>query len=138
VKDYPKPPPVSDCISQGKMILQGGFMAKIGAHKSKASNLLKLKCKMNNELVCCLFNSQVTNSFMTLQMGNHKSSKNNWSMTFLVGGIFSKVNCPMGHQSCLLIKRMASWGCALTIVVKAKEFFRPVLMNYNFGIKNQT
>jgi hypothetical protein len=64
-KDCPKPPLVSDCISQGKMIFQGGFMAKIGAHKSKASNLLKLKCKMNNELVCCFLDSRVTNSSMT-------------------------------------------------------------------------
>jgi hypothetical protein len=29
-----------------------GFMAEIGAHKNKASNLLKLKCKINNKLVC--------------------------------------------------------------------------------------
>ncbi len=66
VKDCPKPPLVSVCISQGKMILQGGLMAKIGAHKSKASNLLKLKCKMNNELVCCFLDSRATNYFMTL------------------------------------------------------------------------
>lgn len=57
VKDCPKPPLVNDCISQGKMIIQRGFMAKIGAHKSKASNLLKLKCEMNNELVCCFLDS---------------------------------------------------------------------------------
>jgi hypothetical protein len=45
-------------------------MAKIGAHKSKAFNLLKFKCKMNNELVCCFLDSEATNSFMTLQMKN--------------------------------------------------------------------
>jgi hypothetical protein len=65
-KDCPKPPPVSDYISQGKMIFQGGFMTKTRAHKSIASNLLKLKCKMNNELVCCFLDSQATNYFMTL------------------------------------------------------------------------
>jgi hypothetical protein len=26
-----------------------------------------LKCKINNELVCCLFHSETTNSFMTSQ-----------------------------------------------------------------------
>jgi hypothetical protein len=34
-------------FTHGKLILQGGFVAKIGAHKSKASNLLKLNCKIN-------------------------------------------------------------------------------------------
>jgi len=27
-------------------------MAEIGAHKNEASNQLKLKCKINNKLVC--------------------------------------------------------------------------------------
>jgi hypothetical protein len=67
VKDYPKPPWVNDHISQGKLIFQGGFMAKMVAHKSEATHLLKLKCKINNELVCCLFHSETTNSFMTSQ-----------------------------------------------------------------------
>jgi hypothetical protein len=39
-------------------------MAKIGAHKSEASNLLKLNYKINDELVCCLLDSGATNSFM--------------------------------------------------------------------------
>jgi hypothetical protein len=55
-KDYLKPPQVNDFISQGKLILQKGFMVKIRAHKSEASNLLKLKCNINNKLVCCLLN----------------------------------------------------------------------------------
>jgi len=56
VKDCPKPPRVNECISQGKLILQGGFMVGIGAHKSKTSNLLKLNCKINNKIVGCLLN----------------------------------------------------------------------------------
>jgi predicted aspartyl protease len=43
-----------------------GFVAKIGAHESEASNLLKLNCKINDELVCCLLDSGATNLFMTL------------------------------------------------------------------------
>lgn len=34
-KDYPKPLQASDCISQCKLILQGGFMVEIQAHKAK-------------------------------------------------------------------------------------------------------
>jgi hypothetical protein len=48
-KDYPKPFQVCDYY-QGKVIILGGFMANIGAHKIEASNLLKLKCKINNKL----------------------------------------------------------------------------------------
>ncbi len=66
-KNYPKPFQVSDCIFQCKLILQGGFMAEIQAHESEASNLLKLKCKINNELVCYLLDLGATNSFMILQ-----------------------------------------------------------------------
>jgi len=51
MKDCPKPPCLSVCITQGKLILQGGFVAKIGAHENEASNLLKLNCKINDELV---------------------------------------------------------------------------------------
>jgi hypothetical protein len=54
VKDCPKPPQVNEFISQGKLILQGGFMVRIGAHKSKASNLLNFNCKINNKIVGCL------------------------------------------------------------------------------------
>jgi hypothetical protein len=68
VKNYPKPPWVSDYIAQGKLILQGGFMAKIGAHKSEASNLLKLNYKINNKIVDCFLDLRATNSFMTLQV----------------------------------------------------------------------
>jgi hypothetical protein len=50
VKDCPKPPRLSDYISQGKFIFQGGFVVKIGAHENEASNLLKLKCKININL----------------------------------------------------------------------------------------
>jgi hypothetical protein len=65
-KDYLKPPWVSECIAQGKLILQIGSVAKTKAHKSEASNLLKLNCKLNDEIVGCLLNSGTTNSFMTL------------------------------------------------------------------------
>jgi hypothetical protein len=41
-KDCSKTPWVNDFISQGSKILQKGFVAEIRAHKSKASNLLKL------------------------------------------------------------------------------------------------
>jgi hypothetical protein len=54
-KDCPKPHQVSDCISQGKLIFQGGFVDEIGVHESETSNLLKLNYMINNELVgCCL------------------------------------------------------------------------------------
>lgn len=43
-------------------------MAKIGAHESEASNLLKLNYKISDELVCCLLDSGATNLFMTLQV----------------------------------------------------------------------
>ncbi len=66
-KDYLKPLQINDCISQCKLILQGGFMAKIQAHGSEASNLLKLKCTINNVLVCCFLDLGATNLFMTLQ-----------------------------------------------------------------------
>jgi hypothetical protein len=66
-KDYPKPPWMNDCIAQSKLIFEGGFMAKIGAHKSEAFNLLKLNCKINNKIVGCLLDSRVTNSFMILK-----------------------------------------------------------------------
>ncbi len=40
-------------------------MAKIRAHESKASNFLKLNCRINDKLVYCLLDSGMTNSFMT-------------------------------------------------------------------------
>ncbi len=66
VKDYPKPPWVSDYIAQGKLILQGDFMDEIGAHKNEASNLSKLNYKINNKIVDCLLDLRTTNSFMNL------------------------------------------------------------------------
>jgi hypothetical protein len=63
-KNCPKPPKVSDYISEGKFIFQGGFVA----NKSKTSNLLKLKCKINDKLVCYFLYSIVMNSFMTSQV----------------------------------------------------------------------
>jgi hypothetical protein len=57
MKYYPKPPRVSDCISQGKLVFQGGFMDEIGVHESVTSNLLKLNYKINNEIVGCLLDS---------------------------------------------------------------------------------
>jgi len=61
---------ISDNISQGKLIIQGGFVAKMGAHESKASNLLKLNCKINNKIVGCFLDLRSTNSFMTLKQWN--------------------------------------------------------------------
>lgn len=54
VKDYPKPPWVSNYVAQGKLILQGGFMAEIGVQNSETSNLLKMNYKINNKIVDCL------------------------------------------------------------------------------------
>ncbi len=42
-------------------------MVEIRANKSETSHLLKLRCKINNKLVCCFVNLKVTYSFMTLQ-----------------------------------------------------------------------
>jgi hypothetical protein len=42
-------------------------MVKIWANESEASNLLKLKYKFNNKLLCCLLDSRMTNSFITPQ-----------------------------------------------------------------------
>ncbi len=57
-KKCPKPPRVNDCVAQGKLILQGGFVAKIGAPQNEAFNLLKLNCKINNKIVGCFLNSR--------------------------------------------------------------------------------
>jgi hypothetical protein len=65
-KDCPKSPWINDCIARGKLILQGGFMVEIGAHKSEASNLLKLNCKINNKIMGSFLDLRRTNSFMTL------------------------------------------------------------------------
>jgi hypothetical protein len=65
VKDWPNPLQLSECIVQGKLVIQKGFMAKIGAHESEASNLLKLNCKINDKLVDCLLDLGATNSFIT-------------------------------------------------------------------------
>jgi hypothetical protein len=51
-KDCPKPPWISVYVSQGNKIFQGCFMVEINANKSKVFNLLKLKRKVNNELLC--------------------------------------------------------------------------------------
>jgi hypothetical protein len=65
VNDYLNPLWLSECIAQGKLIIQKGFMAEIEAHENEASNLLKLNCKINDKLVGCLLDSGATNSFMT-------------------------------------------------------------------------
>ncbi len=57
---------VNECLAQGKLIIQGHFVVEIKAHESEASNLLKLNCKINDELVGCFLDSRATNSFMTL------------------------------------------------------------------------
>ncbi len=41
-----------------------------GAHKSKASNLLKLTFKINNKIVSCFLDLRSTNSFITLKQRN--------------------------------------------------------------------
>jgi hypothetical protein len=43
-------------------------MTKIGAHKSKASNLLKLNCKINDKMGGCLLDLGTTNSLMVPQV----------------------------------------------------------------------
>jgi hypothetical protein len=67
-KDCPKPPWVSECIAQSKLIFQGDIMAEVKVHKSKTSNLLKLNCKINDKLMCCLLDLGTINSFMILQV----------------------------------------------------------------------
>jgi len=60
MKDYPKPPfprEKNDCISQGKLIFQKGFVDETRVHESKASNLLKLNYKINNKIVGCSLDS---------------------------------------------------------------------------------
>jgi len=47
---------------------QGGFVVEIRVNKSETSNLQKLRCKINNKLVCCFLDLKATNSFMTLQV----------------------------------------------------------------------
>ncbi len=42
-------------------------MVKIGVHENKASNLLKLNCKINNKIVGCFLGKKAINLFMTLQ-----------------------------------------------------------------------
>jgi hypothetical protein len=57
---------VSDYIAQGKLILQGSFVAKIRAHEREVFNLLKLNCKINDKLVSFLLDLGETNLFMTM------------------------------------------------------------------------
>jgi hypothetical protein len=52
-------------------------MAKIGAHKSEASNLLKLNCKTNNKIMGYLLDLRTTNSFMTLHATKQLGSSPN-------------------------------------------------------------
>jgi hypothetical protein len=43
-------------------------MAKIGAHESDASNLLKLNYKINDKLMCYFLDSRATNLFIILKV----------------------------------------------------------------------
>ncbi len=43
-------------------------MAKIRAHETEASNLLKLNYKINDKLVCYLLDSRATNLFVILKV----------------------------------------------------------------------
>jgi hypothetical protein len=47
-----------NALPEVKLIIQGGFIAEIGAHESEAFNLLKLNCKINDKLVCCFLDSK--------------------------------------------------------------------------------
>jgi hypothetical protein len=67
-KDFPKLLQINDDIFQGKFFFQGGFVVEIRVNKSETSNLLKLKCKINNKLVFCFLDLRATNSFMILQV----------------------------------------------------------------------
>lgn len=65
-KDYPKSPQLNEVSNQGQKILQGGFEAK-GNTLGEISNLLKVKCVINDKDVCCFLDSRVTNSFLISQ-----------------------------------------------------------------------
>jgi hypothetical protein len=65
-KDYLKSPQVNEISNQGQKILQGGFEAK-GNTLGEISNLLKVKCVINDKDVCCFLDSRATNSFLTSQ-----------------------------------------------------------------------
>jgi hypothetical protein len=65
-KDYPKPSQVNEVSNQAQKILQGGFEAKRST-LGEMSNLLKLKCVINDKDVCCFLDSKVTNSFLISQ-----------------------------------------------------------------------
>jgi hypothetical protein len=51
-------------------------VAEIGAHESEASNLLKLNCKINDELVCCFLDIRATYLFTILIGGKTTWSRN--------------------------------------------------------------
>jgi hypothetical protein len=59
-KEYPKPHWVNDYITQGKLIIQGGFVVKIKDHQGEVFNLLVLNCKINNEIMACFLNLGAT------------------------------------------------------------------------------
>jgi len=67
-KAFPKLLQINDYIFQGNFFFQGGFVVEIRVNKNETSNLLKLRCKINNKLVCCFLDLRVTNSLMTLQV----------------------------------------------------------------------
>jgi hypothetical protein len=59
----------------GKQVLEHpeqnkALETQMGAHESKASNLLKLNCKINNKIVGCFLDLRSSNSFMTLKQWN--------------------------------------------------------------------
>ncbi len=73
-KDYPKPPQVNEVSNQGQKILQGGFEAK-GSTLDEISNLLKVKCVINDKDVCCFLDSRMINSVSTSQNVEHLGIK---------------------------------------------------------------
>jgi hypothetical protein len=66
VENYPKPPQVNEISNQAQKILQERFEAKTST-LGEISNLLKLKCVINDNDVCWFLDSRVTNFFLTSQ-----------------------------------------------------------------------
>ncbi len=65
---------MNEVSNQGQKILQGGFEAKKST-LGEISNLLKVKCVINDKDVCCFLDSRMTNSFLTSQNVKHLGIK---------------------------------------------------------------
>ncbi len=62
-------------------------MAKIGAHESEASNLLRLNYKINDKLMCCFLDLRAINLFIILKVAQQLGVK-----TKLVGVHHGAIN----------------------------------------------